>query len=191
MMSKARVGLATLGLASAMAFTGPALAQDAGFYAGLHIGQSSVKDGCEGLTSCDDEDTGWKILGGYQFNRHLAVELGYSDLGEISGVDTGVPVTAEATVFDLVAVGILPVGNNFSVYGKLGMYRAEVDAEATGFGSVSESNTGMTFGVGVRWDFTKNLGVRAEYQKYSDVGNDDTTGESDIDVISIGVVFRF
>ena len=36
--------------------------------------------------SCDSKDTAWKFFGGYQFNRNLAAELGYTDLGKIKRV---------------------------------------------------------------------------------------------------------
>jgi OmpA-OmpF porin, OOP family len=194
-MSKARKSFAIVGLASAMAFAGPALAQDTGFYAGIHIGQASAKDGCEGAgalgVSCDDEDTAFKILGGYQFNKNFAVELGYTDFGEVSGAGGGNSFSTEATAFELVAVGMLPLADKFSVYGKIGMYRGDVDTSGTGiFGSASESNTDLTFAVGVRYDFTRNLGVRAEWQKYQDVGGGDI-GESDVDVLSIGAIWKF
>lgn len=194
-MSKARISFAIIGLASAMAFAGPALAQDTGFYAGIHIGQASAKDGCEGAgalgVSCDDEDTAFKILGGYQFNKNFAVELGYTDFGEVSGGGAVGNFSTEATAFELVAVGMMPLADRFSVYGKIGMYRADVDASGTGiFGSVSESNTDLTFAVGVRYDFTRNLGVRAEWQKYQDVGGGDIS-ESDVDVLSVGVIWKF
>jgi OOP family OmpA-OmpF porin len=175
-----------------MAFAVPALAQDTGFYAGLSFGQSSADVDCSGLTTCDDSDTAWKILGGYRFNRNLAVEFGYTDLGEVSGSDGVDTVTVESTAFELVAVGTMPIADKFSVYGKIGLYRGETDAEVVGpsAGSASESNTDLTFGVGVQYDFTKNLGVRGEWQRYSDVGGGDIEG-ADVDVISIGVVFRF
>jgi OOP family OmpA-OmpF porin len=184
-MSKARNGLAILGLASTMAFVGPAFAQDQGWYAGLTFGQSKAKDACEGVPDCDDKDTAWRILGGYQFNKNLAVELGYTDLGEASA--TGASI--EATAWEVVAVGSWPFTPQFSAYGKVGMYRGEVDASAPGI-SLSESNTDLTYGIGVRWDFAKNLGLRAEYQIYSDVGGGDI-GESDAEVISVGVIWRF
>jgi len=172
---------------------GPAFAQDQGWYAGLHLGQSTAKDGCDGVSgpgiTCDDGDTAWRILGGYQFNKNLAVELGYSDLGEVSASGPGGSASIESTVFELVAVGSWPFTPNFSAYGKAGMYRSETDASAPGI-SESESNTGLTYGLGVRWDFTKNLAARAEYQIYSDVGGGNI-GESDVDVISVGVLWKF
>jgi OOP family OmpA-OmpF porin len=141
--------------------------------------------------SCDDEDTAWKILGGYQFNKNFAVEFGYTDLVEVSGGGAVGNFSTEATAFELVAVGMMPLADRFSVYGKIGMYRADVDASGTGiFGSVSESNTDLTFAVGVRYDFTRNLGVRAEWQKYQDVGGGEI-GESDVDVLSVGVIWKF
>jgi OmpA-OmpF porin, OOP family len=193
MISKARAGLAVLGFAGAMVFTGAAVAQDTGFYAGLSLGQSKADDACTGVSglgiSCDDKDTAWKILGGYQFNRNFAVEFGYTDLGEVSASGPGGSASIETTAFEVVAVGMMPIADKFSIYGKLGMYRGETDASGPG-GSISESTTDLTFGVGVRYDFTRNLGVRAEWQKYSDVGGGDI-GEADIDVISVGVIWRF
>lgn len=193
MISKARAGLAVLGIAGAIAFSGAAVAQDTGFYAGLSLGQSTADDACTGVSgpgiSCDDKDTAWKILGGYQFNRHFAVELGYTDLGEVSASGPGGSVSVESSAFEVVAVGMMPIADKFSIYGKLGVYRGETDASAPGV-SISESTTDLTFGIGARYDFTRNLGVRAEWQKYSDVGGGEI-GEADVDVISVGVIFRF
>jgi hypothetical protein len=42
----------------------------------------------------------------------------------------------------------------------------------------------------VRFDFLRNLAVRAEWQRYSDVGSSDI-GEADIDVLSLGLLFTF
>jgi opacity protein-like surface antigen len=48
----------------------------------------------------------------------------------------------------------------------------------------------MTYGIGVRFDFTKNLGVRAEYQIYKDIGGGNI-GEGDVEVMSLGVIWKF
>jgi OmpA-OmpF porin, OOP family len=186
--------LAILSLAAALAT--PALAQDVGFYVGAHIGQSEAGDACSGVAgagvSCDDKDTAWRILGGYQFNRNFALEFGYNEFGEVSASGPGGNVTIEATAWELVGVGMLPLADKFSAYGKIGLYRGETDATVNvpGFSSSSESNTDLTFGIGARYDFTKSVGVRAEWQRYQDIGGGDI-GEDDLDVISIGVIFRF
>jgi len=194
-MSKFNKGFAALSVASAMLVAGPAFAQDQGWYAGLHLGQAQAKDACDGVSgpgiSCDDKDTMFRILGGYQFNKNLAVELGYNDLGEVSA-SGAFSASIEATVWEAVAVGSWPFTPQFSAYGKLGLYRGETDFSTNNpaFGSESETNTDLTYGIGVRWDFTKNVGVRAEYQIYKDLGGGNI-GETDVNVISIGGIFRF
>jgi len=195
-------------LSGAMALPATAMAQaggaDTGWYAGFSLGQSSADVDCTGATSCDDSDSSWKIFGGYQLNRNVAIELGYGDLGKVSVgtpafVFLGIPIpaantTIESTVFELVGVGSLPVAERFSLFGKIGLYRSDTDikiAFANGASSSdSDDNIDLTFGVGARYDFTRNLGVRAEWQRYSSVKAADF-GESDIDVMSVGLIWKF
>jgi OmpA-OmpF porin, OOP family len=196
MFKKGKAAFAVLGLASAMTFAVPAFAQDQGWYVGLTLGQSKQDDVCDGISgagvSCDDKDTAWRILGGYQLSKHLAVELGYTDVGEVSASAGTASATIEAKIWEVVAVGSWPFTPNFSAFGKLGLYRGETDFSTNipGFGNESESNTDMTYGIGVRFDFTKNLGVRAEYQIYKDIGGGNI-GEGDVDVMSLGVIWKF
>jgi OOP family OmpA-OmpF porin len=184
-------------LGAAIAFAAPsALAQApaTGWYAGGSLGQSTAQDACDGLgglgISCDDKDTAWKIFGGYQLNRNFAVEFGYANLGEVNLSFLGLTETIEATAWEVVAVGSLPVADRFSLYGKAGFYSADVE-DRTNFGfSADESNTGLTFAIGARYDVQANAGIRVEWQKYSDVGGGEV-GETDVDVLSLGVVVRF
>ncbi|HEY9531469.1 MAG TPA: outer membrane beta-barrel protein, partial [Burkholderiales bacterium] len=96
--------------AAAMAVSAGAVAQqaDTGLYVGGMIGQSDLDI---------DEDTAWKASIGYQVNRTFSVELGYTNLGEVSGSELGIPFEAEATAWEVIGIGKLPLGNNFSVYG--------------------------------------------------------------------------
>ena len=172
-------------LALAAAST-PALSQDAGWYAGISFGQSKVKDLCTGLgglgiTSCDDKDTALTVFGGYQINKNFGVELGYVTLGEVSATAPGVTVTAEAKGFELVGVGTVPLNQKFSLFGKLGFFRWDVDASAPGV-STSESGTDLTYGFGVKYDFTTKFAVRGYWQKYNDV---------DVQVMGVSAVFKF
>lgn len=191
--------IAGLGLA-ALAFSVPAAAQmsPGNAYIGASIGQAKFSDWCGNVgdfapSSCDDKDTAFRLFGGYQFHRNIGVELGYADLGEanFNGTFLGVPVTGkdQFTAWDLVAVGSWPLGTGFSVFGKLGLFYGKVEASANvagGVGTNSDTGTDLTFGLGAAYDFTKNLGVRAEWQRYNDFS--DAGG---LDVLSIGVVYRF
>ena len=202
-------------LGAALAPCANAFAQNAekGFYAGLSIGQSKFPGACDSsggvtLSNCKDTDTAWKIFGGYQFTPNLAVELGYNDFGRISS-DASVTMGGstftgnakiEATAFEATGIGILPLGHQFSLYGKLGVYYAETKSSAniaqttppfaSGSSSASDNNTNLTFGFGARYDLTKNISLRAEWQRFSKVGSD-STGKGDIDVLAIGGLYRF
>jgi OmpA-OmpF porin, OOP family len=68
---------------------------DSGWYLGANIGQSRSDIDNERITQNllqgglstasfdeNDRDTGFKLLGGYQFNRYMAIEGGYFDLGK-------------------------------------------------------------------------------------------------------------
>jgi len=183
-------------LATALGVPGIASAQDAGFYAGLSAGQGQYKNGCAGLVnaglvgSCDEKDAAWKIFGGYQFNRVFGAEAGYTKLGEAHMRGALGSAQAVASGFEMVAVATMPVSGLLAVYGKAGFLRWDVDLSGAGI-SIGDTGTSMTLGAGFQYPFTKRLAARAEWQRYNDVGNDNTTGQSDVDVFSIGLVIKF
>jgi OmpA-OmpF porin, OOP family len=158
---------------------------DTGFYVGASVGQTTSE--CpNGVGSCDDSDTGYRVFGGFRFNRNLAVEGGYAPLGEVSGNN----LKLETNAWDLVGVGIWPFTPQFSVFGKLGFYNAE--AKASGIVSGKKSTTDLTYGVGAQFDFARNLGLRGEWQRYSGIeAPGGLSGDADVDVLSLGVLFKF
>lgn len=195
---KLKHSLVCAALAAAAIVPSAALAQDAGFYLGGSIGQSMSRESCDDVPiSCNDKDTAFRLFGGYQFNRFVGVELGYADLGtpaSANGTVLGVPVrlNVDVTAWDLVAVGTYPI-NRFFLYGKAGLYYADTESSATALGTTrtdSDTNTDLTFGAGAGFSITNNLKIRAEWQRYQNVGGD-STGEDDIDVFSVGLLWRF
>src|SRR6266850_3077241 len=108
--------------------------------------------------SCQDLAT-LRIFGGYHFNRNFAIE--------------GAVLTSEreeGAAAELTAVGVAPLDKHFALYGKLG-------------GFVGGTQTGLTFGAGVRFHLGETFGVRAEWQHYEASGGGD--------LLSLGVFFRF
>jgi OOP family OmpA-OmpF porin len=132
-----------------------------GWYVGAEIGQADFGG---------ESDTAFKFLGGYRITRHFAAEGAYAWLFDKNG--------AEATAFELVAVGSLPLANQFSVFGKLGFANAYIESS-----TLDEEKVELTYGVGVQYDLNHNLGLRAQWQRY------DTSEE--IDFLSLGLVWRF
>ena len=57
--------------------------------------------------------------------------------------------------------------------------------------SASASGSDLTYGVGVGWNLSKNVALRAEYQQYNNVGDENTTGQSDVSVMGINGIFKF
>ena len=181
---------------------GQAWSQDRGVYVGGAFGRADYADACEGVTTtCDKTDKAWKLFGGYQLNRNLAAELAYTDFGDVVARGTiggaAVDASLQSKAWELSGVGLLPVSREISLFAKLGVYYATTDSQASAAvpnfssaGSRSDSNTDFTFGAGVRVFITRNLGIQAEWQRYNDVGGD-STGTSDIDMLSAGILFRF
>lgn len=191
-----------LGAAAGCFADGAAWAQDRGPYIGAAIGRTDMRDACKDVTiSCDKTDRGWKIFGGYQFNRNLAAELAYADLGRTtaSGNQGGVAVNGDlkSKAWELVGVGAMPLMQEVSLYAKLGLYHGKTDSRASaavpGFftsGSASDNNTNFTVGFGAQLAIMRNLAARAKWQKYNDVGGN-KTGKTDIDVLNAAVLYRF
>jgi OOP family OmpA-OmpF porin len=187
--------LVVLGLAAA---AGPAAAQYPGWYLGGSVGYTQFKDICKrAAVPCDDHDVGWRGFAGYQFNNWFALEGGFGNLGaaEGSGPVTGGTGTFKAEVkeaWDLGGVFLFPVATHMSLLGRVGMYRARtsVDQDVAGVTTHDAgTNSGFNYGAGAELRLGK-LGVRAEWLRYENVGVA-ATGEDDLDVLSVGLLFRF
>ena len=181
-----------IGITAAL-FALPAAAQEPGFYAGISVGQSKYNNQCDGIPSgvtCDENTTTYKLFGGYQFNRNLAVELGYSpELAKASASGLGLNLDAKASALEVVAIPSLPLGD-FSLFAKLGLYAAETKLSSNVGPDATDSNSSWTAGAGAGYSFTKNLGARLEWQRYNKVGGDNTV-KSDVDVFNVGLLYRF
>lgn len=179
--------LAALALISSSA----AMAADSGWYVGASLGQSTVKDFCDGLpatVSCDEKDTGWKLFGGHQFSKNLAVEFGWVDLGEATLSGPGGAATAETSGFGASVIGAIPLGDSFSLFARAG--GNYLKTEWAGVVSADDSGIEFNLGLGAQFDFGKSIAVRAEWERYFDVGGDNT-GEADVDLLSVGAIFLF
>jgi len=185
--------------ASALALGGALAATQASAQAfvGGSIGQSDISDDItvgliDANQSIDGKDTAWKIFGGYMFSPHFGVEGAYVSLGELSysGSFQGAAVTGgkvEVTGFNVAALGSYPVTEQFSVFGKIGLFLWEAKASDTTGGapfSAKTDGTDVSFGVGVGYNLTRNLGLRAEWELFK-------LDDADASLISVGLLWRF
>jgi len=213
-MKLARASVA-LGLVVFTVIASPfAMADDSGWYGGVNIGQSRAKiDDARiasgllggGLTTTsitnDEHATGYKLFGGYQFNKYFALEGGYLDLGKFGFTATTVPPgslngTIKIRGLNLDAVGILPITEKFSAFGRVGLLYAQARDSFTGSGYVnvldpnpSNRSINYKFGLGLQYDFTESVGMRVEAERYRI--NDAVGNKGDIDLVSVGLLYRF
>ena len=187
-----------LAAASALAIAGAFAASQASAqaYVGASIGQSDVDDeittGLITSGSVDGKDTAFKIFGGFMFNRHFGIEGAYVDLGEVSysGSFGGTPVTGgkvEVSGVNISALGAFPVNEQFSIFGKIGLFIWDAEASDVTGGvpfSAKIDGTDVSFGVGASYSFTRNLALRAEWEMFK-------TDDADATLLSAGVVWKF
>ena len=83
-----------------------------------------------------------------------------------------------------------PFNDMFGVYGQAGVARMRTKINST-IGNLTENSTDFTFGGGVRVNFARNVAARLEWQRYHDVGDENTTGKGKIDYWSIGLLYGF
>jgi OOP family OmpA-OmpF porin len=205
----------TLGFAAlALLATPLAIAAESGWYIGGNGGRSEtdvdedriaadlLQQGFATTFMDDNErDTGFKAFGGYQFNKYLAMEGGYYDLGDFGFTSSTVPPGTLHGVLGVRGLNLdgvlsLPFTEKFSAFGRVGVAYSEAEGafESTGLVTVLEPNSekraaDLKFGVGLQYDFTPRFGMRLEAERYR---VDDSVGiKGDIDLLSAGILFRF
>jgi OOP family OmpA-OmpF porin len=213
----------------------PAAAQTSPWYIGAAAGQSkaasslvtdreaTIGNGNEPnmQTTSDLKDTAGKLFGGYRLTPIFALEAHWTSLGE-QRIDNsfdvpfgqtckgGVRTEREVEGFGLDLVAGWEVAPGFSLFGRIGAFRADVTTDTTlsgdtrfadgtegSFRSVSQDETVFKAGLGAEYAFTRNLAARLEWERFVDVGerltpgSNGNTGEADQDAWWLGIVFRF
>jgi OOP family OmpA-OmpF porin len=187
-MSSQRKTVIALAIGAA-ALASPMLAsaqqQDRGWYLGGSLGQMEAEGDCTSGLTCDRKDSSWKLFGGYRINRNFAVEAFYANWGEIKITNGVVTATGKLETFGLAGLGILPVGRQFELFGKLGLGSSKQKFTASGPGiTVSDRDSGsdLLFGLGGSFNFSRNFALRAEWERLND---------SEVNAFSIGVQYKF
>jgi OmpA-OmpF porin, OOP family len=141
-------------------------------------------------------DTGYRLKLGYKYSRYLAFESEYVDFGTGAGGVFANPANL-SNGFRTSGVGVdtiamLPLWRQFSFYGRLGAYSGSRNIFSASPVSLLGDNTRarVRYGLGMRYDFTKALGIRAELERYSPLGSIHS-GETEADLLSVGLSWRF
>jgi OOP family OmpA-OmpF porin len=186
---------------------------EAGWYVGGNVGQSRarfenqpiINEVSPGLSSTvvggNHIDGGGKLFFGYQLSPYFSLEAGYFDLGEAQFYANTLPAGAihanrQVRGINLDVVGYVPFTENFSAFGRLGVTRALTQNTFEGFGAaagmsgkLSDKDAFPKAGVGLEYKFSEALALRVEAERYRI--SDALYDHDDIDLYSLGVVYRF
>jgi hypothetical protein len=143
-------------------------------------------------------DNIYRVKLGYKPSRYFAVEGEVIDFGRAENPFQGPADLASqfgSTGFGVDTIAMLPVWR-FSFYGRMGAYRGDARG---GYGwhpmPLAENQftrgTRLRYGLGLRYDFTKSLGVKAEVERHSPLGANLLTDVDSGDQVSVGVSWRW
>jgi OOP family OmpA-OmpF porin len=140
-----------------------------GLYLGGGLGAPHFGSGVNGIGG-EGSGLSGKLFGGYQLNPNFALEAGAAALGHIDNANG--KVHGHAVYLD--AVGLLPLGANFSLLGRVGVSRVNLDTS-----NGDDAGTGLKLGVGAEYALGHNVALRGEYENYraSEFGGHPNVGQ--------------
>lgn len=189
-----------------------ALADDSGIYIGANVGEVDMPDNVQlgvpavpllrGPSDGSVFTPGLEI--GYRFNRNIALELGYVDLGDLKanvsdltgGTDANARVKFSADGVSLSLVGTFPVGK-WEPYVKAGALFSSTTLKYSGTmaggpfsADIDNDAEDALYGIGVRYALTERLKLVFDATYFMEVG-EVGYGQSDSFKTSLGVIWQF
>lgn len=167
-------------VASILLMAANAASADSGAYVGLRAG--SEMDSRFGIIENVQVDSPIGLYGGWNFNDHWGIELGYSDLGQSTAAgiaDFGFDLDGR-----LLTGGVsyrFALNDSFDIFGGVGLFDLSEDGTATtiiGPVPFDRDDNGLYAEVGGRYHFNDRFALRASYQwfDFSSIMTDDSDG---------------
>lgn len=186
-----------------LALAGTAANAQETIYIGLGAGLLDYSEGTSDplLGEISDNVLSLKLIGGFEFSEHFAMEINYGEMNQIRDGGSGnIPplgdvsesITLDIKTSTLRALGQLPLDWAVLI-GSLGYFNADTGFSETLIteccGTLSNAGSfnddGMTASLGLEWRFGRfgtSYGVRIEYEWWDIEG---------VDMASTGVVFTY
>lgn len=140
----------------AVACLGALPAHAEGLYAGGSLGGTNYPNDVNGIDGGSSDVSG-KLFGGYQFTPNFALEAGAAEFGRFRA--HGDRVDGHALFLD--AVGILPLDEQWSLLGRVGVAHADLDTSAG-----DAKGSGIKAGLGAQYALSNKVALRAEWERY-------------------------
>ncbi|AUM12980.1 outer membrane beta-barrel protein [Ketobacter alkanivorans] len=155
-------------------------------YVGVELGKVQAEVTADYLSeNLDFEPTAFKVKGGSELNENLAIE-GYLGFGLSDDTVEYTYIDAEVNTMVGIGVrGILPLGDAFSVNGKVGLANISYeDSEGDKY-----KNTGLEYGVGLKINLGTSSAITLDYTFLPDAENDEWDLDIEAEMLSIGFQF--
>jgi opacity protein-like surface antigen len=141
-------------------------------YVGVGVATANHEDSSVGgLTNFDSDGykASAKIFGGYEFDQNWGVEAGYTDFrnSNFNYSNNGTNASGNTKGYGYYVAGKynVPVNDQFSVYGKLGLQHSERKLESAAL-NLKDTDTGAYGGVGLQYNINQQVALTAEYERY-------------------------
>jgi len=190
---------------------------NSGFYGGLSMRDNgSASDGLQFghlanawskfmLPATDDNGTRTLAYGGYRWANDVAVEAAVASADrfalrpDANGARQGMGLAlangneAAAKTWNVDVFTSWGFAKQFSLYGRLGYIQNEPVAIYPASGLLTDARrNGVNYGVGLRYDINRVLGLRLEYARYGRLAGEPMTGVlPESDQVQFGLQFRF
>lgn len=160
-------------------------------YVNVAGGRSHINADCSGISNCDSNASGAKLIGGYRFANGFGLEGGYVNLGKFTTSDTGLAERLKASALTFGGIYTAELGSGWGVNVRLGL--AQVKAKYNGvFGNttvdISETATKVYGGLGLQYAVTPSVKLELALDT-TKVSLD--TQSSNLRLVTFGATFGF
>ena len=141
-----------------------------------------------GTATYDSSNSSMAMFAGYRFDTYLALQLSYSDIGEIIQNDAALKQSLFGTdVVNISAVMTYPVTAGLGIFGKLGAFSWELDiADPADY---STSGAGISYGAGLDYNLygsnQRHLRLEWDHYDFNEIFIDS------VDTATLSLVFQF
>ena len=205
---KASKTLASLLASALLCATTTASAQEGGYFSGVRFAASDkawsftapgLKLG-QALEFSRAGESTTTAFSGYQFASGFAVGAAVNTERAATLMGSGVGLkfddlrwTESRQNVNVDVVSAFNWQNSFSVFGKVGVGRADGRTTPDWVSSTlsAQDRTALSYGVGMRYDFTRSLGLKLELTRGTRFGFDRLRTDIDPDAVNLGIRWSF
>lgn len=147
---------------------------------------------CSGTTICDNNDTAFKVVGGYTLGKGFAAELGYVSFGKAKASDPSVSAELKAAGPTLAVAYQYQFNREWGGGARLGLGRMKTTMSGTvggvGSASVSENHTAPYYGLAANYMIGKSWKVEGglDFSKAEVLGE-----KASLRAVTLGAAYAF